>query len=436
MRTTAAIYLRKLGFLSLLLAATNCTKSKSSSSTEGGAGGSVDADVTNLGALKLSTVLNVQLPDSVKGTGTEASLRLLDKQKSFEACELRQKVRDALSSISQVSSTLCHLEQASLEFGKKYNITFPDMGDGDMPDGPDGPGDTPPPNLPPLPAMRLTQAGPTMPSSIQLWIDDSKKAEGVLKVYMCMDKTLNQYFEITGAASGKAKGSIIMKGDMDMGDMSTSYHRTASFDNNFTTDGKTSITVKELMSMTSSQFGTESMRRLLALDLNESDVSKVTGSFAGNMMGMDQTFASVGHFNEAFGVALAKGKIGDGDQAGEEFSNKSFFDGKGYVVDPANHDDVFGAGGALDVSNATVPGYLGSDFTPSGFPADAWDCQDATEDFDLDVTAGDQTSCDEDWDQIPDMSCFDAAVFAQGQAADIPTSDVPPEDFEGLPAAE
>ncbi len=434
----------KLGVASLLLVAAGCSKS---SSKDGGTdGGTNSGEVSDLKGLNLSSVLALDLPASVKGTGTAASLSFADEVKSFEACELRQKVREALSNISQAGSMICHLEQASLKFGKKYNVKFPTMGTpggetppggpGNVPQGPGpGPGEMPPggPGMPPpMPTLRL--AGPTMPESLQLWIDDSKKADGVLKVYMCTDKKLTQYFEITGTAAGKAKGKIMMKGDMNMGSMSLSYHRAALFDNNFTADGKTSITVKELMSISSDQFGTESMRRLLALDLDKAGVSKVTGSIAGNQMGVDQAFASVGIFSETFGAAVAKGKAQGGTEVGSEFSNKSYFDGAGYVVDPANHSDVFGEGKILNIDTTAVPGYLSADFKPEDFPAGAWDCSGTEEDFDLNPTSGGQASCDEEWNQIPDTNCFDPAMFQHGPAAEIPTSDVPPEDFEEVPA--
>lgn len=388
--------------------------------------------------LSLTGVLALTLPDSVKGNGTTASLKLA-AQKSFEACQLRDEMREALSNIAMLKSQICFIENdPAIKFGKKYNIDLSSMmsGGGGAPGGPgapDGPGapggpeapggeDTPPP-------FPLTNNNSGLPDSMQVWIDDS--VAGKITVYMCQDKSLSQMISITGAKSGVAKGEMIIKQSMQ----GMSFHRTMNFDSKYTDADRTSLTIKELISssISSQSF---SARRILSLSLSDQGVSKVLTSFTGNMGSGDSSFASVGAFDKDFGSVIAKGSLPLDNEA-LTFSNESFFDGKSNVVDPANYPDAFGAQGKVSLGVESVPGYLASTFTPDEFPSDAWDCS-GTEDIDLGAassagTPPDMSACMESWAELSEESCNDPSLFAKGVEIQVDESkQVDAEQFEGF----
>jgi hypothetical protein len=403
--------------------------------------------------LDLSSVLSLQLPDSVKGAGEAAALRLNGGKKSFETCRLRMEMKEGLGNISQAATTFCHLEKAKMGFGKKYSVKFKmpsggnlklqdmgDMGPGDAPtEGDPMTGSVPAPGDTSVPTAG--SGGPSGPGememempSIQVWVDDSKKlTDGKIRLYMCQDEKLQQFVEIEGAGTGTSKGSILMKGEMDMGDMSMAFHRAALFDNGFTTEGTTAITVKERVTVKSTQFGDQDQRRMLSLVLPKDGISRVASSFAGKRDGQEDAFSSIGFFDDKFGAAIARGKISAqmGGQVGGDFSNSSFFDGKGYIVDPDSHPEQYGAGKPLFIDPAKVPGFLPADFKPEDLPADAWDCKGADEELEIDPTDSSHAACEEDWNQLSQESCFDAA-FAQGEAVELPAETADPEKFEGF----
>lgn len=441
-------YKNKLSMLvSLSLLSVNCGKSTSSSSDAGtvaaGTAGTatVSSDVSSLQDLSLTGILKISLPDSVKGSGTASSLKLTGT-KSFEACKLRQEMREGLSNIAQVASTFCFLESdPSLKFGKKYNIDFssmmPDDGAGETPTGgapttgaPTTDGATPPDGFDPGAAPTGLRLANGMPESVQIWIDNSTANK--LIVYMCQDKKLSQMIEVTGAKKGEAKGSLIMKQEMSFGDFSFKFHRTMAFDSNYTEAGRTLLTLKELIDTSSTKFGSEKARRLLSLSLADKGVSKVLSSFSGKMEGSEVAFASVGAFDTDFGEVIAKGSFSD-PEGGDpfEFSGESFFDGKSFVVDPEAHPTAFGTDGKVKIEASSVPGYLSESFSPDDFPAGAWDCTGTT-DLTLDTTSASSSgasSCSESWAELSEEDC-DAGDFAEGKDVTINESEqVPPEDI-------
>jgi hypothetical protein len=398
-------------------------------------GGTIAAEVSSLKDLSLTGVLAISLPDSVKGNGTTAGLRLAG-QKSFEACQLRDEMREALSNIAMLKSQLCFIENdPTITFGKKYNIDLSAMmsggggggggGGGEMPPSPDG--DTPPPDFENPPAMPLAENG--LPDSMQVWIDNS--TAGKITVYMCQDKTLSQMISITGAKAGESKGVMIVKQSLS----GMTFHRTMNFDNKYTVADRSSITIKELISMTQGD-SSFTARRLLSLSLADDAVSKVMASYSGDIGGSQTSFASIGAFDKDFGSVIAKGSM-TFESEPMTFSNESYFDGKSYVVDPASYPDAFGANGKVALKPDSVPGFLSSTFKPDDFPADAWDCL-GTEDIELGGASGgdtppDMSACMESWAELSEESCHDSSMFAQGAEVQIDESaQVDPEQFEGF----
>ncbi|MFW7379681.1 MAG: hypothetical protein ACOH5I_12790 [Oligoflexus sp.] len=401
--------------------------------------------VTSLKDIGLSSVLMITLPESVKGEGNAAGLRL-DGGKSFEACELRESVREGLDNITQIASTVCMLENdPSITFGEKLSVTFPDMGGdfGDPGEGPggegpggefpggEGPGGEGPGGEGPggeFPGLRLTQGEEmSFPESMQIWIDNEKQSEGKLTIYMCMDNELNQMIEIEGAADGKAKGRMIVK--MDLGG-SMVIHHTATFDNRLTDANRTAISMKQLMSFSAN----DKLRRMLAMDLRDEGVSKVLSSYSGSMGEAGETsFASVGLFDLDFGSVLATGSMTIANEE-VEFSNASYFDGVSNLVDPSLYPDAFGEEGTVKLEASMVPGYLPASFTPDDFPEGAWDCSGTTEiELSMDDSSAGGEACMEDWAELTENNCFDDATFAKGEVVEIEIDENwDPESIEDL----
>ncbi|WP_176737052.1 hypothetical protein [Oligoflexus tunisiensis] len=422
--------------ISLLFGCGSDSGSSNDATATGTGTETVSAEVTSLKDLSLTGVLAITLPDSVKGNGTAAGLRLAG-QKSFEACQLRDQMREALSNIAMVKSQFCFIENdPNITFGKKYNIDLSSMsggpgGDpgsgpgGDPGSGPggSGPGGSGPGDFTP-PGLRLQDF--EMPTSIQVWIDNS--TAGKITVYMCQDKVLSQMISVSGAKEGVSKGTVVMKQSLS----GMTFHRAMNFDNKYTDADRTSVTIKELIDVSQGD-QSFSARRLLSLSLADTGVSKALASFTGNMGQGESSFASIGAFDEDFGSVIAKGSMTFESQP-MTFSNESFFDGKSYVVDPADYPEAFGDDGKVALKPESVPGFLGADFTPDEFPADAWDCT-GTEDIELGTESSgdaDMSACTESWAELSQESCYDAA-FAQGEAVQIDESkQVDAEEFEGF----
>jgi hypothetical protein len=394
----------------------------------GGSGGS--GSDQQIGSLALSDVFSVDVPDSVAGNGTASSLKLAGT-KSFEACELRTKVREGLSTLSEVGTNFCMIESnKNLVFGTKYNISFGDVAGGADGGGPPGDAGGPPGGDPGGPPMLTTQdAG--FPESMQIWVDNAKFAsDQELTVYLCMDQSLQEVIKLKKDANDNIKGRVYSKGGMDLGQVSMDWHRTVFFDKNFTTAGETKISIKEALGFSSDQFGDESARRFMNLTLDESGVSKVLSSYAGSQQGTTTNFSSAGSFSDAFGAVIAKSSVTmQGETDPISFSNKSFFDGQSNVVQLSANAEGFGDGGNLYLAAANVPQPLPADFKPDDFPADAWDCS-GTEDLEMDLSGEGPAACFEDWDGIPEQDCA-GADFAQGMEFEINEDDLPPpESFE------
>ena len=174
---------------------------------------------------------------------------------------------------------------------------------------------------------------------------------------------------------------------------------------------------------------------MLAMSLSDAGISTVvdtsTGSMTQGETSADNTFSGSGAFSPAFGSVLAQGSM-----FGNEFSNKAYFDGKGTVVDPEAHQDLFAAGGSLYLDDTTVPQALPATFTPDEFPATAWDCT-GTEDMTMALSDSAMTACQTSWNDLSEESCSDSATFAQGKEATISTDHQPdPAGIGALPPPE
>ena len=414
-KVTARTCIATVGLVGLV----SCGKSKSSAtdtSTDAASQAAAAGHVSSTSSLEdvnFSNTLKISLPNSLKGKGTAASLALAAGQKSYEACQMRTEMRMALSQLAQAANTICMVQQVkSLEFGKKYNIRMPTMGlvgPGDMPDLPTG-DVTPTPTTPtPTTPTPSSPAGsmPSMPTSMQVWVDNS--VAGTLTAYFCNDTKLAQVFTVSDVdtTTKKSKGSVIM--DMKMG--TNTFKRSVLFDG-VTNADRMALTIKEVVN--TSEFNG---RRMLAMSLSDTAISSVidtsTGSMTLGSTTADNAFSGSGAFSPDFGSIFAQGSM-----FGNTFSNKSYFDGTGAVVDPAAHQDLFGEGGTLYLDDTSVPAALPATFTPDAFPATAWDCTGTT-DLTMDLGSSAMTACQTSWNELSEETCSDTATFAQGHEATI-----------------
>ncbi|MEN9835014.1 MAG: hypothetical protein RL011_1207 [Pseudomonadota bacterium] len=367
--------------------------SAASTTTNSSGGGGSFGSANTIKDLNLAGVLAIDLPASIEGKGQAAALRLTGGGKSYEACKLRQEIRDAMVNLKMASSTLCNIQSfPSLGLGKKFNLDFTKMA------SPDRPalrleGDTPPPAGQ---EPGHEGEGADMPASMQIWADNSNPSK--LNVYLCNDRKLMQHFAIDKVdASGKTKGAVTIKFEPDE---QMKFYQSMSFD---TTNGnETKFNLKETIDSPEYKG-----RRLLAMDLAGTGVSKVASSFGGSMaMGEEPatnwSFSSIGAFDQDFGSVIWAEKFGDFDH-----SAKAHFDGIGQIVDENNA--VFREGGKVHLTESSIPKPLPAEFKPDFVPG-AWDCQ-GTVDFDMSSVGPENTnenSCEAAWNEIAEVDCGDA----------------------------
>jgi len=315
------------------IVAISCGKSSDSSTSSG-------VSASNIAELKLSSSLNITLPDTfAKAAGQSTSLRLastMTGKKSSEACRTIQNVAQMFDTLGNISGMFCHLEaeSARIKFGTKYKIV-----------------------------MQMGTQSEEMP----LWIDNS--TAGQLTMYTCADGKIREKFMLNSSNSNGAKGSILFK----VSDNGNSYASALDFD--FTTAG-----VKVLKGQNLFSDGTNSFAQDNALEFRDAGVSLMKTASKGQMDASNsfQDRGLVKH-NGTMGQALFKGQ---GTQAGfgtYDFSRRSTFDQDAITVENST------AGSDITVAASDLPAFLADGFTISD--ATGWDCS-TEETLNIDMATG------------------------------------------------
>ena len=323
---------------------------------------------TNVADLKLSSSLNLTLPDSLaSAAGQSASLALddfnLTGKRSSEACRTVQQVKQLMDNLSSSAGTMCHLEAESAQFvfGEKYDIT-------------------------------LTEGGQT--DKMQLWADNS--SPGQLTVYVCHAGSLREKIVVNSSNSVGASGSVSHLG----GEGGSTWSSNISFD--FTTSGVKIVSGQNIFSDDSNKFATDS-----SLTFRDSGVSTMTMSNKGSSAEFG-SFADRGavRHNGTMGQAMFKG-TGSHNSQTYDFSSRSTFDKDGYAV--ANSS----ATSDVTVPATELPAFLADSFSidaPSG-----WDCTGGKS-----IIVNADTSAHQACQHSHNMNfdCF-GAEFAQGDNENI-----------------
>lgn len=289
---------------------------------------------SSLADLKLSSSLNLELPDSIaKAGGRSASLALTqsERKRSREACNAVNDIDQMLSSLSMASSMLCHLEaeSAQIQFGKKYKI-------------------------------RITEGG--QEGDFRVWVDNSQP--GRLTMYSCMADQLQQKVVIDGSNGSGSSGSIEVGGS----DAGSSFGMALNFDFR-------DAAVKTMRG----QFTFDGEGMSFAQDndivLRESGVSVLKVSRKGSFSGDSFAQSTAVKHNGTQGQALMSLEIG-----GQTFAYRESFDQDGYALADASSvtEDV-------KLVRADLPAALANGFSiaaPTG-----WDCS-TEETVSVDIDSG------------------------------------------------
>lgn len=328
----------------LTLAAASCGRSN----TGGGKNASVAFSSLNLNTMKISKGLNVKFPQAVKNLGKASSgLNLRAEaigKKSLEACRTAQQVNEVFSLFSLVGRTFCHLEAewASIEFGKKYNVTLTETG------GPD--------------------------ERFGLWVNNSQ--DGKLVIYQCFNNQLQQKITIHAATVAGSKGSMLMKFS------ETEAGATAATDVGVALDFDISMDGSHLLNAQVSvdSGATSSYKESIGLALNTSGVSTFSSASKGVNGGKEFALRGVMKHNGSQGQAILRAKIFDEEYGGDIFySSKSTFDAAGLLVENNTANET------VKINATNLPAYLTATTTieqPTG-----WDCQ-ASENLTLRLVTG------------------------------------------------
>lgn len=303
---------------------------------DSGKKGSVSLSSLNLNTIKISKGLNVNFPQAVKNLGKiSAGLNLSAEavgKKSLEACRTAQQVNEVFSLFSLVGRTFCHLEAewASIEFGKKYNVTLTETG------GPD--------------------------ERFGLWVDNTQ--DGKLVVYQCFNNQLQQKITIHAATEAGSKGSMVMKFSDSEEGASVSTDVGIALDFDISMDGSHLLNAQ--VSVDSG--ATSSYKESIGLALNTNGVSTFSSASKGVNVGKEFALRGVMKHNGSQGQAILRAKIFDEEYGGDIFySSKSTFDAAGLLVENSTANE------AVKVNATNLPAYLPAATTiekPTG-----WDCQ-------------------------------------------------------------
>lgn len=343
---------------------------------EAGKGKSL-SDVEGIDELNISSSLKVKVPDALSGAES-SSLRLAAKKRSFEACRMGQTIKEVTRSIEDIGSFFCHLEveKDKIKFGTKYKIKSNGKEFG------------------------------------RVWADNS--VEGKINLYMCQDGKLKEKISVTGVdpANKASKGTIQQRGEQD----TQSWKRSVVFDKEYTDPNITTVESEDKFEDSGEQGG--SFARRVALKLYSGSGAKQTGvsnlvlASQGTWGGAAFKDRGIARYDGEYGEALmyGKGTFGESDF---EYTQKSYFDGDGYVVADDESKD-FAKGGDLYVGDEDLPEYLKTSFEPS--KPTGWDC-DVDETIELNPDSKAHEACDNK-DDYEEASCWDSDEFEQGEAVE------------------
>jgi hypothetical protein len=467
----------------VVLSVFSCTKgdggkddSASSSSEESqNKIGEINVGENSLEGLKLSESISPAVPASVTATGdgvdpkagdlSVATLTAEDRKKSLEACQIRQKIREAKMNQEVMSMQLCYIQaQKGMKAGGKYKMSFAAGGPAlrltqSLPPAPDGNqvppagADAPTGSAPDVGQMPDGGAGPDAgagaPQDMDMAIFLDNSEAGKFKIYMCQDNKLSQKIVVEGAGETGAKGSF--KAVMDMEGVSASIQ--GSFDSGVELPGhnRSSSQVAFDMDMGGS---TMHMRSNIGMDLVEDGVSVVmAANEASSTMGdFDSSFKELGTalIGPNLGAALFQRSV-DASHPVETFqmpsaevpsdtndvpeipdlppplrltgdktyvTSRSFFDSAGYELKQSDSDS-FADGGLLNVKDTDLPKLLADDFKVE-FEASDWDCSGA-EEFTMVTDSSSFQACADKFASSFEMeTCEAGAVYGAGiEATDV-----------------
>jgi hypothetical protein len=351
----------------LLVISLGCSKDSDSDSDDADDedSGSGTSEIESIEDLKLSSVLNLSLPDSILGEGT--GLRLQDSGKSKEACELRNTIRQNVNFLATFSPIFCYLEAASdkIEVGEKYTVTEEDG----------------------------TETGLLMENG----------ADGA-KVTICQNGDPVLYFAITDAkAGGAAKGNLILKMAADDSDIILN----SLLDVGYTEEGRITL-VNKL------KFGTL-LNSLFGMDLSAEGTAIIKSALNANFEGSTYDITSAAKVGEEYGMIITNTGYVDGETT-TNTATTNYFDAAGQIVE-ADVSPELAEGGSVYVATSDVPAPLTADFDAGDFPDDIWDCTGGTETTDIDFgTDEDLAAACEAPETLEDEDCDDEAAYMEGEA--------------------
>ncbi|MDD1418884.1 hypothetical protein MEO40_06985 [Dolichospermum sp. ST_sed1] len=371
------------------------TEEEAGGSPTGGTGSNKTlTEVTSIGQLNLSSVLKIKVPDSISKASASSAGLVATGKKSREACEVSRNVKEGLQQLNSIGGMFCHLEieSAKMTFGKKYKIKITGQEKQDM----------------------------------AIWVDNSKAADGSIKVSMCNDGKLKEVFEVSGVKGDAAKGSLITRGSETYQGKAQSWENEVKFDMGYTVAGKSFMSNSGIFTN-----GTDKYMRHLVLDLSDSGVSKVFVSNSGTHEGQQFYSAGAARSNKDFGQVLYKNK-GTNGQDVFDWTHRAFYSAEGYVV-AENANASFASGKDLFVLDAEVPQFLPSTFKVAAFAASEWDCKTEAE-VAIDMsgaTKAKHDACNTEWDK--GVECWSEEFQESEKDHDIDESEQKkPEDLDDI----
>jgi hypothetical protein len=269
--------------ISLILAFSACKKDEKSDSSDTGGDKTEEIPPEQLAVsdkpdtiddLRLSTLLNMTVPDQVEGKGAGVSmaeagqlaveLTTQKRVKSYYACEMRYRMRENIEPLKELAVEVCYAEEDAKDLKLGNKVKF-DYGEGE---------------------------------TFSFWIDNS--GESII-FHMCENDVPSMRAVITGLSKGRSKGTIHIRNkyqysddlslqgdeyeddlDGDFGGSTTKeeYNYSGSFDFRYTNPRRTKLNAKGAY-YTESQNGfvSEELTHLVAnLHSTKTSFVKVTSS--------------------------------------------------------------------------------------------------------------------------------------------------------------
>jgi hypothetical protein len=435
--------------------------------------GEVDLETDSLSALKLSESVSPQVPASVTATGggvepvqngqiAVATLTAAERKKSLEACNIRQKIKEAKANQESMAQQLCFFEsQKGMKAGGKYRMRFTppgaaltQAGQPQPPGGPGGPGDMPPggpsgpggapgaptggPGDPGAGAPGGAPGGGGSEMNLSVFLDNSVADQ--FAVYICDADKLTQKIVVSSASEAGAQGSFLAKMEMS----GATAQLKGAFDNGVGSSGHQRAVTQMSFDMKMGSSSTY-VRSAIDLDLVQTGVSTVKSAV--------ETSSEIGEFSDSYreiGAALIGPNLGSAlfqrtidsshpaptfeqEQlsltAAQYVTTRSFFDNAGQVLAQSDSKS-FADGGALAVADSLLPKLVADDFAVE-FDSGDWDCSGA-EDFTVEQNEAFKACMDKFASQFAMETCSDPAYLIGADVADAP-SVIDQRDSAGAP---